>query len=68
MSYGPILPIWYQLLATRYVAASLKGAKPADLPVDRQTHFEFVLNMKAAAAMGLTIPTRLLAQVNEIIE
>ena len=68
MSYGPVLPIWYHLLATRYVAAILKGAKPADMPVDRPTLFELVLNVKAATAMGLTISTGLLAQADEVIE
>jgi putative tryptophan/tyrosine transport system substrate-binding protein len=68
MSYGPVLPIWYQLLGTRYVAAILKGARPADLPVDRPSHFEFVLNMKTAAALGLRIPVGLLAQADVVIE
>ena len=68
MSYGPVIPVWFQLLGSRYVAAILKGAKPADMPVGRPTHFEMVLNVKAAAAMGLKIPVSLLAQADEVIE
>jgi len=67
MSYGPDLAFWYRRLG-EYVALILKGAKPATTPVDRPTKFEMVLNMKAAAAMGLTIPTTVLAQADEVIE
>ena len=68
MSYGPVLSAWYQLLGTRYVDAILKGARAADLAVDRPTRFEMVLNVKAATAMGLNIPVNLLAQADEVIE
>ena len=68
MSYGPVLPLWYQLLGSRYVASVLRGAKPADLAVDRPNFFEMVLNLKAAAAMGLTIPLAMLAQADVVIE
>lgn len=68
MSYGPVLSAWYQLLGTRYVDAILKGARAADLAVDRPTRFEMVLNAKAATAMGLKIPVNLLAQADEVIE
>jgi len=67
MSYGADFPALF-VRAADYVDKILRGTKPGDIPVEQPTKFDLVLNLKTAKALGLTVPDKLLALANEVIE
>ena len=67
LTYGPNVRELYRSLA-RYVDHILRGAKPADLPVELPTKFELVINLKTAKVLGLTVPPALLTSADKVIE
>jgi putative ABC transport system substrate-binding protein len=68
IGYGsPTAPLYYRQAAS-YVARILAGANPGELPIEQPTKFELVVNLKTAKSLGLSVPDRLLALANEVIE
>ena len=67
ISYGPNFPeLWRR--AAAYIDKILRGAKPADIPVEQPAKFDLVINLKTAKALGLTVPPPMLARADDVIE
>jgi ABC-type uncharacterized transport system substrate-binding protein len=66
MSYGPDYALWHR--AGAYVGRILNGERPGNLPVEQPTRFDLIVNLKTAAALGITVPPSILAQAEGVIE
>ena len=68
LGYGPSILQLYNDVQSRQLVRLLRGARPGELPVEQPTKFEFVINLKTADALGLSLPQSLLTRADEVIE